>query len=135
MKFVRQKFDTKMHVHCIICTHIHVHVRHTHTHTVDSTYQRRLLDYYQLGDTIGNGGFGAVYAGMCKTTGQSVSIILGQNYNVICYINHNIEQLYVPLKDCTVNVLCFPIVGPHDITLSCSREVLCCVCIQRYIPH
>ena len=42
-----------------------------HLHTVD---MRRLQDYYELGETIGNGGFGAVYAGTSLISGNPVSI-------------------------------------------------------------
>ncbi len=35
--------------------------------------QRNLHDSYQLGETIGNGGFGAVYAGVSRLSGDSVS--------------------------------------------------------------
>ena len=37
--------------------------------------RRRLSDFYELGKVIGNGGFGSVYAGTCRETGQSVSRI------------------------------------------------------------
>ena len=40
-------------------------------HIVD---MRRLQDYYELGETIGNGGFGAVYAGTSLISGNPVSI-------------------------------------------------------------
>lgn len=34
---------------------------------------RRVTDYYKVGEEIGSGGFGKVYAGTCKETGISVS--------------------------------------------------------------
>ena len=34
---------------------------------------RRLQDYYEFGETIGNGGFGAVYAGTSLLSGNPVS--------------------------------------------------------------
>ena len=38
--------------------------------------QRNLLEFYELGETIGNGGFGAVYAGQSRLTGDSVSVCI-----------------------------------------------------------
>lgn len=37
--------------------------------------ERKLSEYYLQGSGIGNGGFGSVYAGTCKTTGKSVSCV------------------------------------------------------------
>lgn len=34
--------------------------------------ERRLLDYYELGDVIGEGGFGSVCAGTCRQNGDTV---------------------------------------------------------------
>ena len=33
---------------------------------------RDLQDYYEIGDVLGNGGFGSVYSGRCIRTGQTV---------------------------------------------------------------
>lgn len=35
--------------------------------------ERRLFDCYELGDVIGNGGFGSVYSGTSRATGDTVS--------------------------------------------------------------
>ena len=35
--------------------------------------QRKVTDFYKVGEVIGSGGFGKVYAGTCKETGISVS--------------------------------------------------------------
>lgn len=43
-------------------------------HTQSSIMDRRLLDYYDLGDVIGEGGFGSVCSGICKQSGQMVAI-------------------------------------------------------------
>ena len=40
---------------------------------VDFSDERRLSDHYSQGNSIGTGGFGSVYAGVCKRTGKSVS--------------------------------------------------------------
>ena len=37
--------------------------------------ERRLQDHYELGDIIGEGGFGSVCAGTCRQNGDSVSYI------------------------------------------------------------
>ena len=42
------------------------------THTC-AVMERRLLDYYELGDVIGEGGFGSVCAGTCRQSGDTVS--------------------------------------------------------------
>ncbi len=49
-------------------------------------YGRKLTDYYELGDEIGEGGFGAVLAGTCKTTGNLVSVCFGQSTVVVAIV-------------------------------------------------
>ena len=43
---------------------------------------RNLQDYYEMGDVLGNGGFGSVYSGRCVRTGQTVggTFICGSRY-------------------------------------------------------
>lgn len=37
---------------------------------------RKVTDFYEVGKVIGSGGFGKVYAGTCKKTGVSVSLLM-----------------------------------------------------------
>ena len=43
-----------------------------HTNT-SVAMERRLVDYYELGGVIGEGGFGSVCAGTCRQNGDTVS--------------------------------------------------------------
>lgn len=53
--------------------------------------ERRLLDYYDLGDVIGEGGFGSVCAGTSRQNGQTVSSIHTQINVLLCY-NWNVDM-------------------------------------------
>ena len=43
------------------------------THT-SGVMERKLVDYYEMGDIIGEGGFGSVCAGICRQNGDAVSL-------------------------------------------------------------
>jgi serine/threonine protein kinase len=65
--------------------------------------ERKLLDYYELGDVIGEGGFGSVSAGTCRHNGDAVAIKIIPKSKVFSW--SKIGQQVVPKEVALLNCL------------------------------
>jgi serine/threonine protein kinase len=65
--------------------------------------ERRLQDYYELGDVIGEGGFGSVCAGTCRHNGDTVAIKIIPKSKVFSW--SKIGQQVVPKEVALLNCL------------------------------
>ena len=85
--------------------------------------ERRLLDYYELGDVIGEGGFGSVCAGTCRQNGDTVRE--WHMYHMYCM------QVYacVPSSEASFALLlyiCYFLHHPHLLSIYIAG------CYQNY---
>ena len=89
---------------------------------MEETQQRKLLDFYELGDTIGNGGFGSVYAGISRLNGDSVSTF---KMSLAIYMYCNLcDVLHLALSWCNIMyVLKFHFRKAHLCVLEIIKEV------------
>ena len=91
------------------------------------TMERRLLDCYELGDVIGEGGFGSVYAGTCRQNGDTVRIIACVfstcKDSKRCSLQLNGVTLYP--HHCAMSCIVHVCWGWHSTHIIVLRHVLC----------